>query len=187
MLRIFLLVALVSAHEIYQYSIGYFWENGCRPGTSWKGSGSPIDSCDDVEVGCKDIGAGSTYTRCYAIPHTHGNGGLDPHFRKLNGKLFSYHGECDLVFVSSSSFASGAGLDIHIRTEIRKTYSFIAAVAMRVGNETFEMEGKHSFRINDELFDHPPPPLPVHKISNIAHYKCLLVQREMLRCSNISN
>jgi len=94
--------------------------------------------------------------------------GLDPHFRKFNGEHFSYHGECDLVLVSSDGFASGAGLDIHIRTRIKKFYSYIRVVSMRIGNATLEMEFKDSFHINRVFMDHPSEfaGYPISKVGN---------------------
>jgi len=101
---------------------------------------------------------------------TQGSGlaGLDPHFRKFNGEHFSYHGECDLVLVSSNGFASGAGLDIHIRTRIKKFYSYIRVVSMRIGNATLEMEFKDSFHINRVFMDHPSEfaGYPISKVGN---------------------
>jgi len=106
--------------------------------------------------------------------------GLDPHFRKLNQVLFSYHGECDLVLVSSRGFASGVGLDIHIRTEIKKSYSFIKALSMRVGNDTLEMEGKDNFHINGVFWEQPNQfaGFPIFKIGNATwcRDKCFKAQ-----------
>jgi len=203
--RFFLVVALVSAHERYLVTDTQYSGKGCVEFKQRNKRYTVAECTKEHTLECEDIpitkdGVTSWESRdvtCEKYDHFHinytiipfpqptnppakpGNGGLDPHFRKLNGNLFSYHGECDLVFVSSSSFASGAGLDIHIRTKIRKTYSFIAAVAMRVGNGTFEMEGKHSFRINDETFHHPPSQFHKYPISNIKNATWC---RE--RCSN---
>jgi len=200
MVGVFLVVALVSAHEKFLVINTQYSGTGCALFLRYNYlyltnicTHLNFRACQDMKITqSNETRWESSDTMCVEIEHDHtsqptnepastpaiqptnqpttsGNAGLDPHFRKFNGKLFSYHGECDLVLVSSSSFASGTGLDIHIRTKIKKSYSFIAAVAMRVGNGTFEMEGKHSFRINDEIFHHPPSQFTRYSISNITN------------------
>lgn len=66
---------------------------------------------------------------------------------------YSYHGECDLVLMKNPSFASGQGLDIHIRTtrihyneNIR--YSYISAAALRIGEHVLEVSDFGAIIIN---------------------------------------
>lgn len=66
----------------------------------------------------------------------------DPHVKTWVGQQYDYHGECDLVLVSSEKFANGLGLDIHIRTTIRDDWSYISATALRIGEDILEV---HSF------------------------------------------
>jgi von Willebrand factor type D domain len=75
-----------------------------------------------------------------------GSGG-DPHFRTLDGILYSYHGECDLVMARSPSYSTGLGLDMHARTSIVGDWSLISNLAIRVGDDTFELtnQGIHYF------------------------------------------
>jgi hypothetical protein len=67
----------------------------------------------------------------------------DPHFVTFGGESFSFHGECDLVLMTSPGFASGLWLDIHVRTtridNVRMSYSFISGVAVRrIGTDVLE-------------------------------------------------
>ena len=65
----------------------------------------------------------------------------DPHFTTWKGKKFDFHGECDLVLVSNPEFGHGLGMEIHARTEIRRSWSFITAVAIRIGEDILEVHG----------------------------------------------
>jgi len=82
--------------------------------------------------------------------------GGDPHYTTWSGTSFSYHGQCDIVLAKSDRAAPGAGIHVHVRTQIRDSYSFVKAVAVRVNSFTFEMEGKDKFHINGEPLDRPP-------------------------------
>ena len=68
--------------------------------------------------------------------------GGDPHFLRWGQqKRDSFHGECDLVFIRSDDINDGQGLDIHVRTTIRDNlYSFIEAVAVRIGKNILEFQ-----------------------------------------------
>lgn len=72
----------------------------------------------------------------------------DPHFKLWNQNWFDYHGECDLVFLSSPHFADGLGLDIHIRTKIRYDYSHIEAAAIRIGGDVLQVGGWGIYLLN---------------------------------------
>jgi hypothetical protein len=79
----------------------------------------------------------------------------DPHFETFNGQAFSFHGECDLVMMQSSTFAAGLGLDFHIRTTRvdlnRVSYSYISAVAVRIGSDVLEVKDDGSMLIDGSL------------------------------------
>jgi len=66
----------------------------------------------------------------------------------ISGERFSYHGECDLLFMRCPSYYSNVGLDIHIRTKIQKQYSFIRGIALKFGKSYFEMDARDTFYVN---------------------------------------
>lgn len=63
---------------------------------------------------------------------------VDPHFYTFQGQAFDYHGECDLVLLTSSSL----DVDLHIRTLGRDLdgylFSEISTVALRIGTDIIE-------------------------------------------------
>jgi hypothetical protein len=75
----------------------------------------------------------------------------DPHFKTWRGQHFDYHGECDLVLLHSSAFESGLGLDVHIRTKIRRGFSYIASAALRIGKDVLEVESQGVYWLNGVL------------------------------------
>jgi hypothetical protein len=75
----------------------------------------------------------------------------DPHFKTWRGKHFDYHGECDLVLLNSSAFESGLGLDVHIRTKIRRDMSYISSAALRIGSDVLEVESQGVYYLNGVL------------------------------------
>jgi len=79
-----------------------------------------------------------------------GGGGVmgDPHFKTWTGHLYDFHGACDLVLVHSKNFGEGLGLDIHVRTEIRDDWSFVAAAAIKIGKDTLEVGGFGRYYFN---------------------------------------
>mmetsp|Transcript_29042 Transcript_29042/g.49495 ORF Transcript_29042/g.49495 Transcript_29042/m.49495 type:complete len:292 (+) Transcript_29042:103-978(+) len=68
-------------------------------------------------------------------------GGGDPHFTLWSGKKYDFHGECDLVMLSNDDFMNGLGMHVHVRTKIEKFYSYIEAVAVKIGDDVFEVQG----------------------------------------------
>jgi hypothetical protein len=76
---------------------------------------------------------------CGLDPYVGVNG--DPHFSTWKGEHFEYHGKCDLELVSDPTFANGKGLDVHIRTEIVRTWSYVKNAAVRIGEDILEVEG----------------------------------------------
>jgi hypothetical protein len=75
----------------------------------------------------------------------------DPHFKTWRGQRFDYHGECDLVLLHSAAFESGLGLDVHIRTKIRRDMSYIASAALKIGEDLLEVESQGVYRFNGVL------------------------------------
>lgn len=73
----------------------------------------------------------------------------DPHFNRWTIKHHdSFHGECDLVLLSSKDVI------IHVRTTIRRDeYSFIELVAMRIGSHIFHIDPKQFFIDHELLTD----------------------------------
>ena len=72
-------------------------------------------------------------------------GGGDPHFQRWGREHSSFHGECDLVLISSDDFHSGAGLDLHVRTTIQDYFSYIETAALRVGESVLEFHKDHFY------------------------------------------
>jgi hypothetical protein len=93
--------------------------------------------------------------RCPACPTSGCQG--DPHFKTWRGNHFDYHGECDLVLIKSKKFESGMGLDVHIRTKIRRSMSYISSAALRIGNDLLEVESQGVYWLNGVLNAAPLP------------------------------
>lgn len=72
----------------------------------------------------------------------------DPHFQTWNGDSYDFHGECDLVFVHAPSFGHGLGMDVHVRTKIRSDFSYIEAVAVKIGDDVIEFGAWGEYLIN---------------------------------------
>jgi len=72
-----------------------------------------------------------------------GNPGVkgDPHFKTWAGEHFEYHGKCDLELLSDPNFANGKGLDVHVRTELIRSWSYVKSAAIRLGNDILEVQG----------------------------------------------
>lgn len=116
---------------------------------SWK-STSTVDSCTPVD--CTQENSPLTAVSCDVIS------GGDPHFIMWNDQHFSFHGECDLLIYSNQKFASGAGLMIQIRTEIKNYFSYIKNIAIQVGDQFFEIEansGHTNFYLNRKVHEEP--------------------------------
>jgi len=104
---------------------------------------------DECKVGeCVNSGFKNSLktTACEKVATSKAGG--EPHFRMWNGVWFDYMGECDLVLLQCPNFASGTGLLIHARTEIRYRYSFIRNLALRIGDEVFEIAGREEYYLN---------------------------------------
>jgi hypothetical protein len=79
-----------------------------------------------------------------------GDGGAngDPHFKTWRGEHFDFHGECDLVLLQSKEFESGLGLDVHIRTKMRRDMSYISSAVLRIRTDVLEVESQGIYYIN---------------------------------------
>jgi hypothetical protein len=79
-----------------------------------------------------------------------GGGGAngDPHFKTWRGQHFDFHGECDLVLLQSKEFESGLGLDVQIRTKMRRDMSYISSVAVLLGTDLLEVGSQGIYHLN---------------------------------------
>jgi hypothetical protein len=83
------------------------------------------------------------------IPPSSGGGSQgDPHFKTWRGQHYDFHGECDLVLLRSKEFESGLGLDVHIRTQMRRDMSYISGAALRIGSDVLEVESQGVYYLN---------------------------------------
>jgi hypothetical protein len=94
---------------------------------------------DNVRITCPDD--------CTPPPCRAGCEG-DPHFKTWRGQRFDFHGECDLVLLHSPAFESGLGLDVHIRTKLRRDMSYISSAALRIGSDVLEVESQGIYYLN---------------------------------------
>jgi hypothetical protein len=104
-------------------------------------------SCDDKKAfSCAFEGI----TSCEPplLPPGGGGGQGDPHFKTWRGQHFDFHGECDLILLQSSTFESGLGMDVHIRTQIRNGMSFISSAALRIGTDVLEVASQGVYYLN---------------------------------------
>lgn len=75
------------------------------------------------------------------LPPENGGGGYgDPHLKTWRGHVYDFHGECDLVLAKSLAFRKGLGFEAQIRTSIRDDWSFISSVAVKIGEDVFEVQ-----------------------------------------------
>jgi hypothetical protein len=72
----------------------------------------------------------------------------DPHFRTWRGQHYDYNGECDLIFLQNKEFESGLGMDLHIRTKIRRDMSYISSAVLRIGSDVLEVESQGVYYLN---------------------------------------
>jgi hypothetical protein len=84
----------------------------------------------------------------------------DPHFTTWSGDKFDFHGVCDLVLISNPAFGNGLGMDLHIRTEKTRMWSFISSAVLRIGQDILEVMGgadENRFWINKIRGDEEVP------------------------------
>jgi len=53
-----------------------------------------------------------------------------------------------LILVQNHNFANNLGLDLHIRTTIRRGWSFISEAALKIGKDILEVRGGGEFSLN---------------------------------------
>jgi hypothetical protein len=75
----------------------------------------------------------------------------DPHFKTWSGQHYDYHGECDLVLIHNAEFESGLGLDVHIRTKLRRDMSFVSSASLRIGKDILEVASQGVYWFNGVL------------------------------------
>jgi hypothetical protein len=86
----------------------------------------------------------STEVTLWAILEAEGidtGGGKDPHFITWSKERYDFHGECDLIYMHNPDFHHQLGLDIHMRTKIRRQWSYVDVLAIRIGDDTLEVKG----------------------------------------------
>jgi cysteine-rich repeat protein len=117
----------------------------CRKPFCGDSNVDPGEACDDGNLisgdGCSATCQGEA---------GEGGGQGDPHFKTWRGHHYDFHGECDLVLLHSSAFESGLGLDVHVRTQIRRDMSFISSAAIRIGTDILEVESQGIYYFNGE-------------------------------------
>jgi hypothetical protein len=88
-----------------------------------------------------------------SIPMPPAGGGAqgDPHFKTWRGQHFDFHGVCDLILLYCKEFASGMGLEVHIRTHMRRDMSYISSAVLRIGTDVLEVASKGAYYINGIL------------------------------------
>lgn len=89
--------------------------------------------------------------RTFILSDDCGHGGGmngDPHIKNWAGQYFDYHGECDLILMSAPKFDGKQDLDVHVRTTIEFSYSYIEAAAVRIGDDIFEIGSYGEYSVN---------------------------------------
>merc|ERR1712139_30050 len=77
----------------------------------------------------------------FVTTNDNGGGGYgDPHLKTWRGRVYDFHGECDLLLTKSRSFGKGLGFEAQIRTTIRDDWSFISSIAVKIGQDVFEVQ-----------------------------------------------
>jgi hypothetical protein len=122
-----------------------------------------------VEYGeqCDPPGDTCSFNTCQTTSNGGGVQG-DPHFKTWAGKRYDFHGECDLILFQSTKFKAGLGVDLHIRTTMRREMSYISSAALRIGTHVLEVQSKGVYYLNGVMGAAMP-----NKISGfpIAHSK----------------
>jgi parallel beta-helix repeat protein len=119
------------------------------------GTSNPACILEDTGLGASDpvcsIPPTSSPTSSPTPPPTgasDGSGQGDPHFKAWRGQHYDFMGACDLVFLQSEEFESGMGLDVHIRTKIRRDMSYISSAVLRIGADVLEVQSQGVYYLN---------------------------------------
>jgi hypothetical protein len=99
------------------------------------------EDCDPPGNGCSNV--------CEKTRDGGTNG--DPHFKTWAGGRYDFHGGCDLILFSSSQFKQGWGVDVHIRTTMRRDMSYISSAALRIGTDVLEVASQGIYYLNGVL------------------------------------
>lgn len=78
----------------------------------------------------------------------------DPHFKTWDGKLYDFHGICDLVLLHNPNFENGLGMDIHIRSKRTRQWSYVSRAVLKIRDNTFEISAdkkRNEYWINGVL------------------------------------
>lgn len=135
-----------SADTVQGCILGTAKELGGAPRTNEFGEGL-LQTYDAylclVDDGCCPFNANSDDP---ADPEDSGPGGSwgDPHFKTWHGEVYDFHGECDLVLAKSEKL----GFEAHVRTKIRRDWSFVSGVAVKIGEDILEVGGNHKYYVN---------------------------------------
>jgi len=89
-------------------------------------------------------------TELLIVEEPHGGGSYgDPHLKTWTGRVYDFHGECDLLLAKSLAFGNGLGFEVQIRTDIRDDWSFISRVAVKIGEDLMEVQSGGLYSINE--------------------------------------
>lgn len=86
----------------------------------------------------------------------------DPHFQTWSGTKYDFQGfQCDLVLLHGTKFATGRGIDIHIRNskssnvqhqqqedDTDAEFSYISGVALRIGQDILQVASHGTYYLN---------------------------------------
>ena len=117
---------------------------------------------------------------------------IDPHLKTFFGHAYSYHGQCDMVLLQSRDFASGTGLDIHIRTtrvdKGKIGYSYISGAAMKLGSDVLEVMEDGKLIVNGEDVSDPVSfaGYPLSKTFKGTHQKIIIYDLDVTTDKAIS-
>ena len=69
-----------------------------------------------------------------------GSCGGDPHFKRWGHEVRdSFHGECDMVLFHNDE-VQGETMDVHVRTTMKDSYSYVSGVAVKYGEDSIEFQ-----------------------------------------------
>jgi len=79
-------------------------------------------------------------------------GGGNTNIITWNNEHYKFNGQCDLVMMKDDLFADALGLQVHIRTKMVDYWSYIKSVAIKIGNDTLEIEGSADAKDDQEHY-----------------------------------
>jgi hypothetical protein len=107
---------------------------------------------DDPSFESDDMPPGPFCNECAAgIPSadpSDASGQGDSHFKTWRGHHYDFQGACDLIFLQSKDFESGLGLNVHIRTHMRRDMSYISSAVLRIRSDVLEVESQGLYYLN---------------------------------------